>query len=82
MSAADRRLDELRARRAARTADRAQFEERRQHGLTARHVAKLAWLATRRAAAAQAEPTQVKEENPTDTDNSISPEPGHEPEVA
>ncbi len=36
MSAADR-VDELRARRAARAADRAAFEERRAHGLRARH---------------------------------------------
>jgi hypothetical protein len=47
VSAADRRLDELRARRAARAADRAAFEERRRHGLAARHSAKLARLRTR-----------------------------------
>ena len=81
MSVADRRMDELRARRAARAEERAQFEKCRQYGLNARHAAKLAWLATR-AAAAQTESTQAKEENPTDPDNSISPEPSHEPEVA
>ncbi len=37
MSAADR-VDELRARRAARAADRAAFAERRAHGLRARHA--------------------------------------------
>ncbi|WP_279588736.1 hypothetical protein [Actinophytocola oryzae] len=39
VSAMDRRLDDLRARKAARAADRAAFEERRRHGLTARHLA-------------------------------------------
>jgi hypothetical protein len=75
VSAADRRLDELRARRAARAAERAAFEERRAHGLSARHTAKLAWLAARVAA------TQTEEETPTEPDNSIPPEPG-QPEVA
>jgi hypothetical protein len=43
------RGDELRARRAARAAERAAFEERRRYGLATRHAAKLAHLATRAA---------------------------------
>jgi hypothetical protein len=46
MNTADR-VDELRARRAARAADRAALEERRKYGLMARHAAKLAHLAER-----------------------------------
>lgn len=42
-----RRLEERRARRAAAAAARAEFEERRRHGLKARHEAKLAHLAAR-----------------------------------
>jgi hypothetical protein len=42
-----RRIDELRARRAARAAERAAFAECRTHGLSVRHAAKLAWLAGR-----------------------------------
>jgi hypothetical protein len=76
MSAADRRLDELRARRAARTAERAAFEERRVYGLNVRHRAKLAWLAAR------AEAPQTEKENLTEPDNSIHPEPKENPEVA
>ena len=48
MSTADR-VDDLQARRAARAEGRAALEERRQYGLTARHAAKLAYLATRKA---------------------------------
>jgi len=77
VSAVDRRLDELRARRATRAADRAAFEERREHGLAARHAEKLAYLAGRQAAA-----TQTVEEDIEDPENSISPEHGRKPEVA
>jgi hypothetical protein len=42
-----RRLDAFRHRRASMAADRAAFETRRRHGLTARHDAKLAHLRTR-----------------------------------
>jgi hypothetical protein len=73
MSAADRRLDELRARRASRTAERAAFEERRAYGLNARHRAKLAWLAAR------TKTTQTEKENPTSPDTSTHPEPKQNP---
>ena len=69
MSAAERaaaRVVELRARRAARAAERAAFEERREHGLRARHAAKLAHFAAR----------ERTEEEPTpDTPDSEGPEP-------
>jgi hypothetical protein len=42
-----RRLDVLRHRRATMVADRAAFESRRRHGVTARHQAKLAYLTDR-----------------------------------
>jgi hypothetical protein len=73
VKAADRRLAELRARRAARAEDRAAFEERRKYGLAARHAAKLAHLAGRQQA------TQGKEE-PEDPENRIPPE--TDPEAA
>jgi hypothetical protein len=60
MTAADR-LDDLRARRAARAADRAAFEERRRHGLAARHAAKLAHLAARAAKEEAQEPTTTEQ---------------------
>ncbi|HEX6357846.1 hypothetical protein [Actinophytocola sp.] len=41
------RLDQRRARRAARAAERTAFAELRAHGLRARHAAKLAHLAAR-----------------------------------
>jgi hypothetical protein len=44
-----RRLEVRRQRRAAVDAARAAFEERRRHGLKARHRAKLAYLAERAA---------------------------------
>ena len=43
----ERRLADLRQRRAAKAAARAEFETRRQHGLRSRHEAKLAHLAAR-----------------------------------
>ena len=76
VSAMDRRVDELRARRAQRAADRAAFEERRKHGLAARHAAKLAHLAARQAEA------QARKENIEDPENSISPEQPPTPDVA
>jgi hypothetical protein len=54
-----RRLELFRQRRAAAAADRAAFEERRRHGLKARHKAKLAWLAER---AATEKETAIAEE--------------------
>jgi hypothetical protein len=69
VSAASRRLDDLRARRAAHAADRAAFAERRQYGLAGRRAAKLAYLRTR------------TEEEPEEPDNSILSE-QDEPEVA
>jgi hypothetical protein len=42
------RLDAFRRRKAEAAADRAAFEERRRHGLKARHRAKLVHLAARR----------------------------------
>jgi hypothetical protein len=45
-----RRLDLFRHRRATMAADRAAFEARRKHGLTARQQAKLAYLAESEAA--------------------------------
>lgn len=72
MSVVDRRLDELRARRAARAADRAAFEERRRHGVQARHAAKLAYLSARAEAArtddARIEAEAVQPETDTRTD--------------
>lgn len=62
MTAADR-VDELRARRTARAAERAAFEERRRHGLAARHAAKLAHLAAR-AAKENTEPLPTTEQPP------------------
>jgi hypothetical protein len=73
----DRRLDELRARRARQTAERAAFEERRRYGLETRHATKLAYLAARRAEAAR-----TAEENTEDAENFITAERGPEPEVA
>jgi hypothetical protein len=73
----DHRLDELRARRARHAAERAAFEERRRYGVEARHAAKLAYLAARRAEAAR-----TAEENAEDTANFITPERGPEPEAA
>lgn len=67
MSAADR-TDDLRARRAARAAGRAAFEERRQHGLAARHAAKLAYLAARNAV------RNKEEARPEEPDDSLSPD--------
>lgn len=55
------RVDELRARRAARAAERAAFEERRRHGLAARHAAKLAHLAARAAKEEAGEPTTTEQ---------------------
>lgn len=75
MSAADRRLTELRARRAARAEDRAAFEERRRYGLAARHAAKLAYLAARQ------EAIKGKEEL-EDSENRIAPETDPAPEAA
>jgi len=63
MSAADRRLAELRVRRAARAANRAAFEERRGYGLRARHAAKLAHLSAR-AQAARADEACAEAETP------------------
>ena len=65
MNAADR-VDELRARRAARAAARAALEERRKYGLKARHAAKLAHLAERerKKAATEAHPDTPAPENP------------------
>jgi len=77
VSAMDRRVDELRARRARRAADRAAFEERRKYGLEARHAAKLAHLAARRAEAAQA-----AEEETEEAENSITHDHGPEPDAA
>jgi hypothetical protein len=54
------RLDLLRERKAALAAARAAFEERRRHGLKARHEAKLAHLARRDAASNE----QPKEQPP------------------
>jgi hypothetical protein len=59
------RVDELRARREARAADRAAFEERRRYGVMTRHAAKLAHLAARAEEAARAK------ENEETTDNRI-----------
>jgi hypothetical protein len=62
-----RRLDLLRHRRATMVADRAAFESRRRHGVTARHQAKLAYLATRDATETT-EPTpdpDLEEASPT-----------------
>jgi hypothetical protein len=56
--AVHRRLDLLRHRRVAMAADRAAFESRRRHGLTARHEAKLAHLATRDATDPDEPPTE------------------------
>jgi hypothetical protein len=64
----DRRLDELRARRAARAAERAEFEERRTWGLRIRHAAKLAYLAARR------DETRREEVMPGEADNSTRSE--------
>ena len=75
MSAADRRLAELRARRGARAEDRAAFEERRRYGLAARHAAKLAYLAARQ------EANQGKEEL-EDPENRIPSDTNREPEAA
>lgn len=75
MNAADRRLAELRARKAVRAEDRAAFEERRRYGLAVRHAAKLAYLAARQ------EANQGKEEL-EDPENRISPDTNPEPEVA
>jgi hypothetical protein len=75
VNAADCRVAELRARRAARAAERAEFEERRRHGLAARHAAKLAHLAARQA---EKERAGQEEELPEDSDNRTA----QEPEVA
>jgi hypothetical protein len=72
----DRRLDELRARRAARAAERAEFGERRGYGLRARHLAKLTRLAARR------EDTREEEVTPAETDNPIRSGQDSTPEVA
>lgn len=77
MSAAARRVDELRARRQARAADRAAFEERRGYGLQARHAAKIAHLAAR-----ENTTTRTEEELTEEPENSIPPAQGAEPEVA
>jgi len=69
MTAAARRVDELRARRAARDTDRTAFEARRRHGLAARHAAKLARLAA------------APEETSPELDNTLTEEPP-EPDVA
>jgi hypothetical protein len=74
--AADHRLDELRAHRATRAAERAAFAERRRHGLRARHEAKL-----RRLAEADMEP-DIEEVIPEEPDNSTLPEPDPESDVA
>ena len=68
MSAADR-VDELRARRATRAAERAAFEESREHGLRARRAAKLAHLAAR------AERTMPEEPPPSNGPDHEGPEP-------
>ena len=78
MSAAARRVDELRARRQARAADRAAFEARRMHGLQARHAAKMAHLAAARENAT----TRTEEELTEEPENSVPPAQGTEPEVA
>jgi hypothetical protein len=65
-SSLQRRLAELRARRAAAVADRAAFEARRRHGLAARHRAKLAYLA--HAAEHEPEP-DIEEEPPPEEQN-------------
>jgi hypothetical protein len=75
MSAAARRVDELRARRAARAADRAAFEERRRYGQQARKAAKLAHLTAREQAQAREQPTE-------EPDNSTAPTRGMASEVA
>lgn len=67
MTAADH-VDELRARRAARAAERAAFEERRRYGVSARHAAKLAYLAAR----------EKEEKEKAD----LIPEEGPEPDAA
>lgn len=64
----DRRLDELRARRAARAAERAAFEERRKHGLRARHGTKLARLATQEEEVMPDEPDNSTSEQESETD--------------
>lgn len=70
MTAANR-ITELRTKREARAAERAAFEERRRHGLTARHAAKLAHLAMR---------TKETTEHLTTTEQ--AQEPGPEPDAA
>jgi hypothetical protein len=76
VSNVSRRLEELRERRAARAADRAAFEERRRHGLKARHAAKLAHLAARTTTA------RAEEEKPEEPENFITPNQGPTPEAA
>ncbi len=65
------RLDQLRARKAARVADRAAFAELRAYGLRARHAAKLARLSSR-----------PENENPEEHENPVPPEETQETEVA
>jgi hypothetical protein len=78
MNAAER-VDELRARRAARAADRAALEERREYGLKARHAAKLAHLAERERKKAE----EAAKETTPDTPAPESPAPeSPEPDVA
>ncbi len=65
---ADDRLADLRARRAARAAERAAFAARRCRGLAARHAAKLAYLAARAATGnEEVQPGAPEDPTPPDT---------------
>jgi hypothetical protein len=64
----DHRLDELRTRRAALAAERAAFEERRQHGLRARHETKLARLTAQEEEVMPDEPDNSTSEREAETD--------------